>query len=223
MTAPGRRARILIVEDEPVLAELIVENLDSEGYEAVAVSDGIRAAREWQRWRPDLVVRDVMLPPVLFLSARGDPNDRVRGLKVGGDDYLPKPFHLPEFLLRISNLLRRKGWGAEEAPETISVGPHSVDLRSWTALLDDGRRETLGERELGILRLLASRPGEVVRRQEILDSVWGEDAFPSSRTVDNYVMRLRKIFEEDSASPRYFHTVWGAGYRFTPDGEGAGG
>ncbi len=241
MTAPGRRARILIVEDEPVLAELIVENLDSEGYEAVAVSDGIRAAREWQRWRPDLVVLDVMLPgengfdlcsrmrragdqtPVLFLSARGDPNDRVRGLKVGGDDYLPKPFHLPEFLLRISNLLRRKGWGAEEAPETISVGPHSVDLRSWTALLDDGRRETLGERELGILRLLASRPGEVVRRQEILDSVWGEDAFPSSRTVDNYVMRLRKIFEEDSASPRYFHTVWGAGYRFTPDGEGAGG
>ena len=98
----------------------------------------------------------------------------------------------------------------------MRVGPHRVNLRSWTAELEDGRREPLGERELGILRLLAERAGEVVSRDDILDEVWGEDAFPSTRTIDNYVMRLRRLFESDPASPEYFHTVWGVGYRFTP-------
>jgi two-component system alkaline phosphatase synthesis response regulator PhoP len=155
--------------------------------------------------------------PVLFLSARGRPEERVEGLAAGGDDYLAKPFHLPEFLLRVRALLRRAGRGGPA--ERVAFAGHEVDLRSWTAALADGRRETLGEREVGLLRLLASRPGEVVSRDDILDAVWGDDAFPSSRTVDNVVLRLRKTFEPDPSAPRYLHTVWGVGYRFTPEGE----
>lgn len=163
--------------------------------------------------------------PVLFLSAKGHPEDRVAGLRAGGDDYLPKPFHLPEFLLRVENLLRRRGWGGEHgasaaASDTaLRFGGHTVDFRSWTASLADGRTELLSERELKILQLLSSRRGEVVSRDDILDAVWGDDAFPSSRTVDNFVVRLRRLFEPDPARPIYFHTVWGVGYRFTPEGE----
>jgi two-component system alkaline phosphatase synthesis response regulator PhoP len=229
-------ATVLIVEDEATLAEVLADNLVDEGYRVEVARDGRSGQESWRREPPDLVVLDVMLPgmngyelceamreegdttPVLFLSARGQPEDRVRGLQAGGDDYLPKPFHLPEFLLRVSNMLRRKGWGPAPDAE-VAFGGHRVDLRGWTAELADGRRELLGERELGILRLLASRPGEVVSRDDILDEVWGEDTFPSSRTVDNIVMRLRKLFEPDPAEPIYFHTVWGVGYRFTPVGE----
>lgn len=230
------KARVLVVEDEATLAEVLVDNLVDEGYLVEVARDGRAGRAAWLDKQPDLVVLDVMLPglngyelcetmrergdstPVLFLSARGQPDDRVRGLQAGGDDYLPKPFHLPEFLLRVSNMLRRKGWGAGPESE-LRFGGHRVDFRGWTAQLADGRRELLGERELAILRLLALRPNEVVSRDDILDEVWGDDAFPSSRTVDNYVMRLRKLFEPDPSSPVYIHTVWGVGYRFTPDAE----
>jgi two-component system alkaline phosphatase synthesis response regulator PhoP len=233
-TAP--RASVLVIEDEVTLAEVLADNLVEEGYRVEVARDGRDGRDAWLSRQPDLVVLDVMLPglngyelceqmrregdstPVLFLSARGQPDDRVRGLQAGGDDYLPKPFHLPEFLLRVGNMLRRRGWGPAAESE-LAFGGHRVDLRSWTAELADGRRELLGERELGILRLLASRPGEVVSRDDILDEVWGDDAFPSSRTVDNFVLRLRKLFEPDPAEPIYIHTVWGVGYRFTPEGE----
>lgn len=229
-------ATVLVVEDEATLAEVLADNLVEEGYQVEVAVDGRSGQDAWRSGHPDLVVLDVMLPglngyelceemrrqgdttPVLFLSARGQPDDRVRGLQAGGDDYLPKPFHLPEFLLRVSNMLRRRGWGVPADAE-LAFGGHRVDFRGWTAELADGRRELLGERELGILKLLATRPGEVVSRDDILDEVWGDDAFPSSRTVDNFVMRLRKLFEPDPAQPIYIHTVWGVGYRFTPDGE----
>ena len=230
-----KRPRLLLVEDEHALADVLADNLREEGYDPVVARAGQEALRTWREGAFDLVVLDVMLPeidgvtlcrtrreegddtPVLFLSARGRPDERVEGLAAGGDDYLAKPFHLPEFLLRTRALLRRRGWGGPE--ERVRFAGHDVDLRSWTATLADGQRETLGEREIGILRLLASRPGEVVSRDDILDEVWGDDAFPSSRTVDNVVMRLRKAFEPDPANPRHLHTVWGVGYRFTPEGE----
>jgi two-component system, OmpR family, alkaline phosphatase synthesis response regulator PhoP len=113
-------------------------------------------------------------------------------------------------------MLRRRGW-SDDAARRFAFAGHTVDFRSWTALLRDGRRETLGERELGIFRLLSRRAGEVVSRDDILDEVWGDDAFPSSRTIDNVVLRLRRLFEPDPTQPVHFHTVWGVGYRFTPE------
>ena len=239
-----RLVRVLIVDDEPVMAQVLAENLISDGIEVVTASDGERGLDLWQSLEPDLVVLDVMMPrisgfevcrrmraagsrtPVLFLSAKGQKEDRVTGLEVGGDDYLVKPFHLPEFMLRVTNMLRRQEWfrreleaGDNHGDRVFSFGGHAVDFQSWTVMLADGRRETLSERELMIFRLLVERANQVVSRDEILDVVWGSDAFPSSRTVDNFVVRLRKLFEPDPSRPTYLHTVWGVGYRFTPSGD----
>lgn len=228
-------ATVLIVEDEPSLAEVLTENLRDEGYEVATVADGAKALDRWRRHAPDLVVLDVMLPslsgfelcrtmrsegdatPVLFLSARGQAGDRVTGLEAGGDDYLTKPFHLQEFLLRVKALLKR----SLPAASRLGFGGHVVDFRSWTATLATGQEVQLSEREVGILRLLAERAGEVVSRDEIMDKVWGRDTFPSTRTIDNFIVRLRRMFEPNSDSPTYIHTVWGVGYRFTPDGGNA--
>jgi len=229
------RPHVLVVEDEPAMAAVLRDNLEAEGHRVSVAADGHSGEAAWASCKVDLVVLDVMLPgidgfalcerrreagdqtPVLFLSARGEPEDRVRGLRAGGDDYLAKPFHLPEFVLRVEALLRRRGWGG--GPELLRFAGHTVDLRAWTATLADGRQENLGERELGILRLLSRRAGEVVRRDDILDEVWGDDAFPSSRTIDNVVLRLRRLFEPDPSRPVHLHTVWGVGYRFTPEPE----
>lgn len=227
-------AKVLVVEDEVALAEVLADNLRADGHEVLHAADGWLAESVWRGSSPNLVVLDVMLPgtdgyslcramrasgddtPVLFLSAKGEPQERVMGLEAGGDDYLAKPFYLPEFLVRVRGLLHRS---ARHHPmgSLLSFGGHRVDLRGWTVRLSDGREEALGERELGILQLLARRRNEVVSRDDILDSVWGNDVFPSSRTVDNFVMKLRRLFEPDPANPIYFHTVWGVGYRFTPD------
>jgi two-component system alkaline phosphatase synthesis response regulator PhoP len=227
---------VLIVEDEAALAQALLDNLESEGLSVRVAPDGAAAQELWRELGPDLVVLDVMLPkvgglelcrrmraagfstPVLFLSAKGAPEQRTEGLRVGGDDYMGKPFHLPEFLARVANLLRRR----EETRAALEYrfGGHRVDFRTWTARLGDGRSEVLGERELAIFKLLAERAGEVVSRDEILDRVWGQEVFPSSRTIDNFVVRLRRLFEPDPANPVYLHTVWGVGYRFTPEGSG---
>lgn len=231
--------KVLIVEDEVGLAEVLADNLREEGFDVVHAADGRAGERAWRESDPDLVVLDVMLPhvdgitlcrtmrdagddtPVLFLSAKGQATDRVAGLQAGGDDYLPKPFNLSEFLLRVKAMLRRLGW-KPDPKSTFRFGGHEVDFRSWTARLAGGGEEALGERELAIFRLLASKPDEVVSRDDILDEVWGEEAFPSSRTVDNFVVRLRRLFEPDPSEPTYFHTVWGVGYRFTPSGDAPG-
>jgi two-component system alkaline phosphatase synthesis response regulator PhoP len=232
-------ARVVVIEDEAAMADVLRDNLEAEGYRVTIAPDGPAGEAAWAAGA-DLVVLDVMLPgvdgfslcerrraagdatPVLFLSARGEPEDRVRGLRAGGDDYLAKPFHLPEFLLRVDALLRRRAWGAAAPPvDELRFAGHVVDLRSWTATLEGGRREALGVREVGILRLLAERAGQVVGRDDILDAVWGDDAFPSSRTIDNVVLRLRRLFEPDPSAPVHIHTVWGVGYRFTPEPEPA--
>lgn len=228
------KPKVLLVEDEPALAGALADNLEGEGYAVEITPDGRAALERWAAWQPDLVVLDVMLPglnglqvcrqmraqgqttPVLFLSAKGAPEERVEGLRVGGDDYLAKPFHLPEFLLRVKNLLRRR---AETPRAVYEFAGHRIDFRAWTAYLKDGRKEALGEREMAILRLLIERAGQVVSRDEILDQVWGQEVFPSSRTIDNFVVRLRRLFEPDPARPVHLHTVWGVGYRFTPQPE----
>jgi two-component system, OmpR family, alkaline phosphatase synthesis response regulator PhoP len=233
--------RVLVVEDDPHLAAGVMENLRAEGYEVAQVGDG-RAALEWLRAGScALIVLDVMLPeldglavcrtlrdegnntPVLFLTARGDPADRVRGLEAGGDDYLAKPFHLKEFLLRVRAILKRWDWyrsaSATAATAVLRFGGNEVDFRAFRARAWNGEPQELTEKEAMILKVLAEHAGEIVSREDLLERVWGYDVFPSTRTVDNFILRLRKRFERDPASPRHFLTVWGVGYRFLAEGE----
>jgi two-component system alkaline phosphatase synthesis response regulator PhoP len=237
----GRAApRLLVVEDEAHLAAGIAENLEDEGYVVTTVGDGRRALDEMRDGEYDMVVLDVMLPeldgfavceqarrdgvetPVLFLTAKGGVGDRIRGLEAGGDDYLTKPFHLQELLLRVRAILRRRTW-YDDVPSSGAVlrfGGNELDLRSFRGRSYDGQEQVLTQKEAMILKALAERDGEVVSREEILEKVWGYDLFPSTRTIDNFILRLRRRFEPEPESPRYLHTARGIGYRFTSGGEG---
>ena len=225
-------ARILIAEDEAVISSLLEYNLSLDGHAVTVARDGASALQRWHDLEPDLVVLDVMMPhtdgysvcrearaaglsaPVLFLSAKGEPHERVAGLAAGGDDYLVKPFHLPEFLLRVANLLRRTPPPAS-LEATYTFAGITVDFSAYTVSTPQGL-EQLGERELRLLQLLIEQRNKVVSRNQMLDAVWGKDHFPSSRTVDNFVVRLRRILEDDPSNPRFLHTIWGVGYKFTP-------
>jgi two-component system alkaline phosphatase synthesis response regulator PhoP len=234
-------ARVLVVEDNAHLAAGVMENLRAEGYEVSVSGDGEQAL-EWLRQQScALIVLDVMLPgidgfgvcrtlreqgnntPVLFLTARGDPADRVHGLEAGGDDYLAKPFHLQEFLLRVRAILRRWDWyrSASATADTavLRFGGNEVDFRAFRARSWNGEAQELTEKEAMILKVLAEHAGEIVSREDLLERVWGYDVFPSTRTVDNFILRLRKRLEKDPANPRHFLTVWGVGYRFLSEGE----
>ncbi len=236
MSPLSRRPKILIVEDEAHLAEGISLNLDAEGYDPIPARTGPEALERWRRGGLDLIVLDVMLPelsgfavceaireaggkePILFLTAKGRPEDRVRGLELGGDDYLTKPFHLKEFLLRVRGLLRRRAWSA--GPPTpaspVRFGKCEVDFATGDCTERDGTRSRLTEKEAAVLRLLVERVGDPVSRSEIVQRLWPPNEAPTARTVDNFVLRLRKRFEDDPARPRYIQTVFGVGYRFAP-------
>ena len=226
-------ARILVVDDETHLAAGIRENLDAEGYRTDVAHDG-RSGLERLRAEPfDLVVLDVMMPnmdgielcaelrrqgiqtPVLFLTVKGDADDRVRGFEAGGDDYLTKPFHLRELLLRVAAILRRSSW-YQSSSTTLSFGGNEVDFKTYEARAWDGTTHALTHKEAMILKVLADHAGTIVTREEILDRVWGYEVFPSTRTIDNFIVRLRKRFERNPEAPVHFHTVRGVGYRFTP-------
>jgi len=232
---------VLVVEDDPHLAAGVVENLRAEGYEVTSAGTGEQALEWLAAHGCALIVLDVMLPgvdgfgvcrslrergdstPVLFLTARGDPADRVRGLEAGGDDYLAKPFHLQEFLLRVRAIVRRWEWyrsaSATAATALLRFGGNEVDFRAFRGRAWNGEAQELTEKEAMILKVLAEHGGEIVSREDLLERVWGYDVFPSTRTVDNFILRLRKRFEKDPANPRHFLTVWGVGYRFLKDGE----
>lgn len=230
--------RILVVEDDPHLSAGVVENLRAEGYPVDAVTDGRRALDALASASYGLVLLDVMLPeldgftvcrtlrergdstPVLFLTARGDPADRVNGLEAGADDYLAKPFHLKELLLRVRAILRRWDWyRGGTAAGVLRFGGNEVDFHAFRARSWNGETQELTEKEAMILKVLVERPGEIVSREDLLERVWGYDVFPSTRTVDNFILRLRRRFERDPANPRHFLTVWGVGYRFLIEGE----
>ena len=231
-------SRILLVEDDLPLARGMAENLRAESYAVDIAHDGQVGLERAQAGDYDLLVLDVMLPrlaglelcanlrqhgvntPVLFLTARGDPHDRVRGLEAGGDDYLTKPFILDEFLLRIRAILRRWEWYRTSVATTssLSFGGNQVDFRSFRARAWDGREHELTEKEIMILKVLAERPGEVIGRDDLLERVWGQEVYPSTRTIDNFILRLRKLFEREQQTPRHFITVRGVGYRFDPEG-----
>lgn len=227
-------SRILVVDDEMRLAAGIRENLQAEGYVAETAHDGAEGLRKALAEAFDLIVLDVNMPamdgvamcaalrregrqtPVLFLTVKGDPSDRIRGLEAGGDDYLAKPFHLRELLLRIAAILRRGAWyGA--AADKLAFNGNEVNFRTYQARGWDGATHALTHKEAMILRVLADRAGAVVGREDILDRVWGVEAYPSTRTIDNFIVRLRKRFERDAEAPQHFHTVRGVGYRFTAE------
>jgi len=233
-------AHVLVVEDDANLAAGVMENLRAEGYEVSLTPDGEQALTWLTSHVCALVILDVMLPgadgltvcrtlrgrgnttPVLFLTARGDPADRVRGLEAGGDDYLAKPFHLQEFLLRVRAILRRWDWyrSASATADTamLRFGGNEVDFRVFRARAWTGEAQELTEKEAMILKVLVEHAGQIVSREDLLERVWGYDVFPSTRTVDNFILRLRKRFERDPANPRHFLTVWGVGYRFLIEG-----
>ncbi len=222
----------LIVEDELALGEMIRDNLALESYGTEMVRSGPEAIERLARGGIDLVILDVMLPgvdgftvleemrnrgdntPVLILSARSSDADRIRGLELKADDYLTKPFNLRELLLRVEALLRRHptpGAGTD----VLSFADNHVDFRSHKARTWDGREVELTATEIRLLRLLASSEGVVVSRREIADQVFGPATPSTIRTVDNLVLRLRKLFERESQKPRHLHTVRGVGLRFT--------
>ncbi len=236
----NRNSRILVVEDESSLAELLKVNLKTEGYHVEVASDGASALESFASRRFDLIVLDIMLPgmdglmvckkiraenhqvPILFLTAKNESKDRIEGLRTGGDDHLGKPFELEELLLRISKLLERSGGNGTRkgaAIKRFSFGGNRVDLEAFQAYTYKGEKETLSKRETMFLKLLLDNRDRAVSREEILETIWGFEVYPSTRTIDNFILRFRKIFEKDPKNPSFFHSVRGVGYMFTPGDE----
>jgi two-component system alkaline phosphatase synthesis response regulator PhoP len=224
--------RILLVEDEENIREVVRMNLEMEDYEVVATGNGRQALKLFGEQHFDLVILDIMLPevngfqileqirltnmevPVIFLTAKDTTPDRIAGLRKGADDYLTKPFHLEELLLRVNNLIRRTSKAPENTPEVYEFGKNKVNFRTFEAE-GVGGRFVLTKKEAMLLKLLIDRKNEVVSRHQILQSVWGYDVFPSTRTIDNFILSFRKYFEEDQRNPRFFHSIRGVGYKFT--------
>ena len=232
------RARILLVEDEPNIARGIVFNLTEEGYDVVHVKTGEAALQQVWEEPFALVVLDLMLPginglevcrqlrkqdprlPILMLTARSEEKDRVEGLAQGADDYLTKPFSLDEFLLRIGGMLRRSKWYRPEFShaERYSFGANEVSLREQKADTQRGKI-ILTELEVRMLRIFFQREGEVLSRAELLESVWGMSPDTETRTLDNFIVRMRKYFEPDPSNPVHFLTIRGRGYQFFREGK----
>jgi DNA-binding response OmpR family regulator len=225
--------RILVVEDDPSIRLGLEDTLRAKGYQVDAVAKGSDGIDRALSGRYDLVILDIMLPdgdgfevcrriraskgdtarlPVIILSARGAELDRVRGLELGADDYVTKPFSLMELLARVASVLRRTGGGAAREPVRLAFGGIDVDLVRQVATRGGARLE-LPARAFAILKVFARRPGEVVSRDVLLDEAWGYEDYPNTRTVDNHLVKLRKALEEEPDKPRWLLTVHGVGYK----------
>ena len=228
-------AQLLVVEDDRNVGATLVERLCAAGYRVTLAESAERARQAWRAQPPQLVLLDVGLPDgngfdlavelraavpqsaLIFLTAHGNPDDRVRGLELGADDYLTKPFHFRELLLRIQNCLKRAQDLAElpgEMRGVVRIGRARVDFERFSAEAD-GITHALTHKECAVLRLLASRVGKAVSRDEILDRAWSADEFPTSRTVDNFIVRLRRLVEPDADEPRVIRSIRGVGYLLT--------
>lgn len=225
--------KILVVDDEAPILELISFNLGKEGYEVTIASDGEEALRKAHDVKPDLVVLDVMLPgidgfevcrhirrssrvPVLMLTACKEEIDRVVGLEIGADDYVTKPFSTRELLARVKALLRRANWtGPEEKPTeaAIRAGDLLIDLDQRRVAVR-GEDVSLTFTEFELLRTMAETPGRVYTRDNLLERIWGPNFFGDVRTVDVHIRHLREKIERDPANPEFIHTIRGVGYRF---------
>ena len=225
------KKRILVVEDEKDLADTIKLNLELEEYHPIVVRDGLDAIAAFKEQSFDLVILDIMIPsvngievcenirlqdssvPIMFLSAKSRSEDRILGLKKGGDDYLTKPFNLEELILRISNLITRNETNTSNSITSYSFGENSVDFDSYEAVGKQGKF-TLTNKESLLLKLLIENEGEVVSRERILQAVWGYSVYPSTRTIDNFVLAFRRYFEDNQKNPKYFISLRGVGYKF---------
>ncbi len=226
--------RILLVEDEENLHEAIKMNLELEDYIVTSVFNGKEAMKKFNQGRYDLVILDVMLPgvngfdicqairlenkqiPILFLTAKNASHDRINGLKVGGDDYLTKPFNLEELILRSANLIKRSLMTTDKSIDQYRIGEFVIDFNSFEVVSENGQKNRLTNRQIKLLRLLIEKSNQVVSRQEILEKIWGYDVYPSTRTIDNVILAFRKIFEINVEPFTYFKSVRGVGYKFTP-------
>lgn len=218
-------SKIVLIEDEKSLSEMIRLNLELDGFQVDVYDDGQLVLNIIEKVvHADVVILDVMLPhvsgidicrairklskvPILFLSAKGTTIDRITGLKAGGNDYLAKPFDLEELLLRIQNLL------PETDTSEVKIGQYRVDFNTFEIIAENEKVVTiLSKREIELLKLFTEKNGQVIPRDEILDRIW-PDQYPTSRTIDNYILAFRKLFEEDPKNPVYFHSVRGVGYK----------
>jgi DNA-binding response OmpR family regulator len=224
--------KILAIEDDPAILRGLTDNLRFEGYEVVTATDGETGYRLHQERKPDLILLDLMLPrmsglelcrklrgekiqtPILMLTARSEEPDRVLGLDLGADDYVTKPFSVRELMARVRALLRRTQPRAD-LPDDLRFAGVSIDFRSYEARRN-GDLVEMTRKEFGILRFLASRAGQVVTRDDLLNEVWGYESYPSSRTVDNHVAGLRAKLERDASQPEHIKTVHCVGYKFIP-------
>jgi two-component system alkaline phosphatase synthesis response regulator PhoP len=235
MPTKDKKGSVLIVEDEENLREALKLNMELEGYEVSTVDNGQAAVKTVKSEYFDLIILDIMLPemdgitvcetirmqhndvPILFLSARNSGADRVNGLKKGGDDYLTKPFNLEELLLRVAKLIskNKKIKEPHSNNDIYEFAGCTIDFAAHECKNKKGNIQELSKKEAALLKLLVEHEGQVVSREEILQIVWGYNVYPTTRTIDNFILNFRKYFEKDSRNPKYFHSIRGIGYKFT--------
>jgi DNA-binding response OmpR family regulator len=233
--------RILIIEDDEHIAQGLKLNLSLRGYEVSIASKGTLGLQMWKEWNPHLIVLDIMLPgldglsvlrhirvedeklPVLILSAKGGPDDKVKGFSYGVDDYLAKPFNLEEFLMRIERLMKRSSWSrggtvnegreAQELKNTYVFGSNTINFGNMTAHGTHGMIQ-LTDQEVRLLKIFIANRGKPLSRKVLLEVGWGYSGETTTRTVDNFIVRLRKYFESDPENPVYFKSIRSIGYIF---------
>ena len=237
MVRPGSvvvpRKKILIIEDEPHIVLGLTDALEFEGFGVVSAAKGKEGVSLARQEKPDAVLLDLMLPdtngfkvcedlrrwdafvPIIMLTARGQEIDKIRGLDAGADDYVTKPFSVGELIARLRAIFRRASRPAEAAPEVISVGNAKINMTAHTVACG-AKSDQLSFYEVELLRLLHERLGQPVSREEILQKIWGIEAGPSNRTVDNFIVKLRKKIERHPDKPEHILTVYGYGYKLAP-------
>ena len=228
------KANILLVEDEENLHETIKLNFELEGYEVTSAFDGSQALQAIANEYFDLIVLDIMLPeidgisvtenvrlnnietPILILSAKNSSNDRVLGLKKGADDYLTKPFNLEELLLRVDKLIEKNKRlkTKTQLNDIYNFGNNTIDFKAQVAINFSNQKIDLSKKEVMLLKLLIENKNEVVNREKILQMVWGYNVYPTTRTIDNFILNFRKYFEADPKEPKHFCSARGVGYKF---------
>jgi two-component system alkaline phosphatase synthesis response regulator PhoP len=225
----GKRARILIVEDEPAMVAGLRDNFEYEGYEVISAADGVEGLDRALSENPDLVVLDVMMPrmsgldvckqlkikqpglPIIMLTARGQEIDKVVGLELGADDYVTKPFSIRELMARVKAVLRRAA--PQPPPDIYKFSDVEVNVRS-NEVLRNGSRVELSAKEFALLAYFCAHPAETLSRDRLLDAVWGYENYPNTRTVDTHIVHLRQKLEPNPEEPRFILTVHGTGYKF---------